>query len=112
MAFAAVIARSMAAESLLLPFPVAPKSRTFTTAAGPTSAEALGSMPPTTARAAPATTNPRRVLFIENPPEMPCVASGAIARFATHGCWSADGQVVQVGSTVRGGRRGADRVVA
>src|SRR5262245_6956917 len=62
MPFAAVIARSMAGESLLLPLPVAPKSRTLSTAVGPTSAAA--GVIPTTARAAEAMTKPRRVLFI------------------------------------------------
>src|SRR6266542_4200571 len=100
MPFAVVIARSMAGESLVLPLPVAPKSRTLSTAAGPTSAlaaDAAGAVPPTTARAAEAMTNPRRVLFIA---------------FALLCSGLADGQVVQVGSTVRGGGRGANGVVA
>src|SRR5262245_1519411 len=65
MAVAALIARSMAGESFADPSPLAPKSLTLITAAGPTSAQdAAGGIPLTTARAAEAMTNPRRVLFM------------------------------------------------
>src|SRR5438132_1169469 len=97
MPFAAVIALSMAGESLVMLSPLAPKSLTFSTAVGPTSAEAPGARPATTARAAEAMTNPRRVLFIG---------------FRSPVLRLADGKVVQVGTAVRRGRGGPDRVVA